>query len=68
MKHFLNKSEGVCSSETAFSDSTEQSKITDLLGILNLPCKELHPNTGATLMERNCYQYIGFILTNDAPT
>lgn len=45
-----------------------KSKLTDLLGILNLPCKQLHPNTGATLRERNCYQYVEFILTNNAPT
>lgn len=68
MKHFLSKSEGLCSSETGLSDPTKQSKMTDLLRILNLPGKQLHPNTGAILRERNCYQYVRFILISNAPT
>lgn len=42
----------------AFSDPTEQSKMADLKGTLNLPHKQLNLNIGATRRQRNCYWYL----------
>lgn len=56
MKHFLNKSEGVCSLKTELFDSIQQKEMTDLFGYTGFVTQTSISNIVSSLQET--YQYL----------